>query len=140
MSIDEEIQDELKQITEDVVESNLVETEGKVEMPAKSGEMDEKVEREAFSESGASMSPQQVEFLVRQRTDMDNEELQKFLSGKHESLKDDRSWKPFSRTEEKFLLQNARNQEVDEIANSLDRDPEEVEMQLKIMGLDDLRE
>jgi|GEM_PF-1202864 hypothetical protein len=140
MSIDEEIQDELKQITEDVVESNLVETEGKVEMPAKSGEMDEKVEREAFSESGASMSPQQVEFLVRQRTDMDNEELQKFLSGKHESLNDDRSWKPFSRTEEKFLLQNARNQEVDEIANSLDRDPEEVEMQLKIMGLDDLRE
>ncbi|NMJ76821.1 hypothetical protein GLU64_00190 [Nanohaloarchaea archaeon] len=140
MDIQDDVEEELKRTTGEALEDDILDSSRGPEMPAKSGEMDEKVEREALSKTGASMSPQQVEFLVRQRTDMDNEELQKFLSGKHESLKDDRTWKPFSRTEEKFLLQNANNQEVDEIANSLDRDPEEVEMQLKIMGLDDLRE
>lgn len=139
MDIQDDVEEELKRTTGKALEDDILDSSRGPEMPAKSSEMDEKVEREALSETGASMSPQQVEFLVRQRTDMDNEELQKFLSGKHESLKDDRTWKPFSRTEEKFLLQNAKNQEVDEIANSLDRDPEEVEMQLKIMGLDDLR-
>ena len=137
MGIEEEVEDELKQVTEDVVENDLLESDRKPEMKHKSNAQEEKLERQAFSETGASMSPQQIEFLARQRTSMDNEELQKFLSGEHEVHEKDRNWKPFSRTEEKFLLQNIQSADVDEIASRLDRDPEEVEMQVKIMGLED---
>lgn len=137
MSIEDEVEDELKQVTEDVVENDLLESDRKPEMKHKSNAQEEKIERQAFSETGASMSPQQIEFLARQRTNMDNEELQKFLSGEHEVHEKDRSWKPFSRTEEKFLLQNIQNSQVDEIAAQIDRDPEEVKMQVKIMGLED---
>lgn len=140
MDIEEEVEKELKHATEKAVEEDILERDGKPEMPQKTGAEDEKIERQAFSETGASMTPQQIEFLVRQRTSMDNEELRKFLAGEHEVLEEGRNWKPFSRTEEKFLLQNAQQKNLQEIAESIDRDPEEVELQLKIMGLENVME
>lgn len=136
MDIEEEVEEELKQVTEQVIEEDVLDRDETPEMKHKSNSQEEKIERQAFSETGASMNPQQLEFLVRQRTSMDNEELQKFLSGEHEVQEDLRNWKPFSRTEEKFLLQNAQNNDLEEIADSIDRDPKEIELQLKIMGLE----
>lgn len=140
MDIEEEVEKELKQVTEKAIEEDLLDTDKRPEMPEKSNPQEEKIERQAFSETGASMTPQQIEFLVRQRTSMDNEELQRFLAGEHEVLEESRNWKPFSRTEEKFLLQNARQKEPEEIAASLDRDPQEVKLQLKITGMENLIE
>lgn len=137
MSIEEEVEDQLKQVTEDVVENDLLESDRQPEMKHESNAQEEKIERQAFSETGASMSPQQIEFLVRQKTSMDNDELEEFLSGEHRVHEKDRSWKPFSMTEEKFLLQNIQGSDIDEIAAQIDRDPEEVKMQVKIMGLED---
>ena len=136
MNIEDEVEEELKQVTEKVVEDDLLDSEGKPEMKHKSSAKEEEIERKAFSKTGASMDPQQLEFLVRQRTGMSNDELEKFLSGEHEVHEKNRSWKPFSMTEEKFLLQNIQTSDVDEIAAQIDRDPEEVEMQIKIMGLE----
>lgn len=136
MNIEDEVEEELKQVTEKVVEDDLLDSDGKPEMKHKSNAKEEEIERKAFSKTGANMDPQQLEFLVRQRTGMDNDELEKFLSGEHEVHEKNRSWKPFSMTEEKFLLQNIQTSDVDEIAAQIDRDPEEVEMQIKIMGLE----
>lgn len=140
MDIEEKVEDELKYATEKAIEEDLLESKEQPEMPEKTGAQDEKVERKAFSETGASMTPQQIEFLVRQRTSMDNEELGKFLAGEHEVLEESRNWEPFSRTEEKFLLQNAQQKDLGEIADLLDRDPGEVKLQLKIMGMENLVE
>lgn len=136
MNIEDEVEEELKQVTEQVIEEDVLEREEAPEMNHKANAQEEKIERQAFSKTGANMTPQQLEFMVRQRTSMDNEELQKFLAGEHEVQEEFRNWKPFSRTEEKFLLQNAQNSDVEEIAESIDRDPKEVELQLKIMGLE----
>lgn len=140
MSIEDEVEEELKQVTEQIIEEDVLERDELPEMNHKANAQEEKIERQAFSETGTSMTPQQLEFLVRQRTSMDNEELQRFLAGEHEVLEDSRNWKPFSRTEEKFLLQNAQNSDIEGIAASLDRDPGEVRLQLKIMGMDNLLE
>ena len=137
MNLEEEVEDELRQKTVEALENDVLDSGGKPEMKHKSNTQEEKLEKQAFSETGASMTPEQVEFLVRQRTSMDNEELEKFLAGEHELQDEFRNWEPFSRTEEKFLLQNIQSQDVEEIAASLDRSPQQVELQMKIMGLDD---
>ena len=139
MDIEEEDEEELKQVTGQVIEEDVLDRDKTPEMNHKANAQEEKIERQAFSETGANITPQQLEFLVRERTGMDNEELQKFLAGEHEVQEEFRNWKPFSHTEEKFLLQNAQNSEVEEIAASLDRQPKEVELQMKIMGLEDLQ-
>lgn len=136
MNLEDEVEDELRQKTVEALENDVLDSGGKPEMKHKSNTQEEKLERQAFSETGASMTPEQVEFLVRQRTSMDNEELRKFLAGEHEVQDELRSWEQFSRTEEKFLLQNVQSQDVEEIAASLDRSPQQVELQMKIMGLD----
>lgn len=136
MNLEDEVEDELRQKTVEALENDVLDSGGKPEMKHKSNTQEEKLERQAFSETGASMTPEQVEFLVRQRISMDNEELRKFLAGEHEVQDELRSWEQFSRTEEKFLLQNVQSQDVEEIAASLDRSPQQVELQMKIMGLD----
>lgn len=136
MNLNEEVEQDLREKTEDILENDVLESNSKPEMKNKSGPQDEKIERQAFSETGASMTPEEVEFLARQRTNMDNEELRNFLAGEHEVQDELRSWEPFSRTEEKFLLQNVQTQSVEEIAESMNKDPEKVEIQLQMMGLD----
>lgn len=138
MDIEDGVNEDLKNATREALEDDILDSSREPEMPVKNGDKDEKIERQALSKTEGSLSPQQLEFLVRQRTDMSNDELQKFLAGEHEVLEDERDWKPFSRTEERFLLQNADASSVEEIAKSIDRDPEEVKLQLRIMGLNSL--
>lgn len=141
MDLDDGIEDDLRERTREMIDHEVLgEENAKPSMKHKSGEMDEKIEREALSETGASWNPEQIEFLVRQRTSMDNEELQEFLAGDHDARKELRSWEPFTRTEEKFLMQNLQTESIEEIAASIDRKPEQVELQIKIMGLDHLIE
>ena len=140
MELDDEIEDDLRNRTKEIIDNEVLEEDEKPGMKHKSGEMDEKIEREAFSETGASLNPEQIEFLVRQRTSMDNEELEEFLAGNHDARKELRSWEPFSRTEEKYMMQNLQTESIEEIAQSIDRKPEQVELQIKIMGLDHLKE
>ncbi|MFB6241415.1 MAG: hypothetical protein ABEJ36_01260 [Candidatus Nanosalina sp.] len=141
MELDEEVEQDLRERAEEMIEHDVLETDDSgLEMKQKSGEMDEEIERKATSKTGASWNPNEIEFLVRQKTGMDNEELQEFLAGNHEVREDIRNWEPFSRAEEKYLMQNIQTQDVDDIAEHLDRDPQQVEVQLKIMGLDHLKE
>jgi hypothetical protein len=140
MNFDEDVEEGLRERTQEMIEEEFLddgmEDEIGMEMKHKSGPRDEKIERDAFSKTGANPSPEEIEFLVRQRTSMDNEELEKFLSGDHEARKKLGAWEPFTATEEKFLLQNIQSQNLEELADHLNRDPEQLELQLKIMGLD----
>jgi hypothetical protein len=141
MDLDEEVEQDLRERTQEMIDHDVLENESSgLEMKHKSGEKDEEIERKASSKTGANWNPEEIEFLARQKTGMDNEELQEFLAGNHEVREDIRNWEPFSRTEEKYLMQNIQTQELEDIAEHLDRDPQQVEIQLKIMGLDHLKE
>lgn len=135
MDLDDEVEESLRKQTREAIETDVIETDSTPEMKHKSGPEDEKIERQAFSKTGASMTPQQVEYLVQEKTSMDNEELESFLAGEHEASKQLESWNNFSRTEEKFVMQNFQTSSPEEIAQRLDRSEEEVELKLKIMGL-----
>lgn len=135
MNLDDEVEESLRKQTREAIETDVIETDSTPEMKHKSGPEDEKIERQSFSKTGASMTPQQVEYLVQEKTSMDNEELEKFLSGEHEASRQLENWNDFSRTEEKFVMQNFQTSGVEEIAQRLDRSKEEVEIKLKIMGL-----
>jgi hypothetical protein len=141
MELDEEVEQDLRERTEEMIEHDVLDTEDSgIGMKHKSNEFDEDLERKASSETGASWKPEEIEFLARQRTGMNNEELQEFLAGEHNVREEMRNWEPFSRMEERYLMQNIRNQDVKDVAEHLDRDPQQVEIQLKIMGLDHLKE
>lgn len=134
MNIEEEVESDLKKATEQAIEEEVVETET-LEMKHKSNKQEEKIERQAFSKTGASISPQQMEYLVSQKTEMDNEELEKFLAGEDEASRVLGDWNNFSRTEEKFMIQSFQSMGPEEIADRLDRSEKEVEVKLKMMGL-----
>jgi len=141
MKLDDEIEGDLRDRTKELIDQEVLETESsKPRMKHKSGEKDEKIEREAFSQTGASWNAEQIEFLVRQRTSMDNEELREFLAGEHDARKELRAWDPFTRTEEKYLMQNLQTQSIEDIAENINRDPKQVELQIKIMGLEEFIE
>ena len=134
MDLDEEIEESLRERTRQVIETDVLE-ENEPGLNHKSNEQEEKIERQAFSKTGASMSPQQMEYLVSQKTDMDNEELEKFLAGEDEASRVLGDWNNFSRTEEKFMIQSFQSMGPKEIAQKLDRSEKEVEVKLKMMGL-----
>lgn len=134
-NLEDDIEADLGEKAEKIVEDEIVDTERFTERSSRKASR-EAVRRDGKSKTGAATTPQEMEFLVRQRTRMDNEELEKFLSGTHE-VNESRNWSPFSRTEEKYLLQNVKNSSVEDLSESVDRSPEEVRMQLRIMGLED---
>lgn len=134
MDLDEELEENLRQKTRQVIETDVLE-ESEPGLKHKSNEQEEKIERQAFSKTGASMSPQQMEYLVSQKTEMDNEELEKFLAGEDEASRVLGDWNNFSRTEEKFMIQSFQSMGPKEIADRLDRSEKEVEVKLKMMGL-----
>lgn len=134
MDLDEEVEESLRKRTQEAIETDVLE-KSEPGMKHKKNEQEEKIERQAFSKTGASMTPQQVEYLVQEKTDMDNEELEKFLAGEHEASETLKNWNDYSRTEEKFMIQNYQTSSPEEIAERLDRPQEEVEVKLKLMGL-----
>ncbi|MFB6204351.1 MAG: hypothetical protein ABEJ75_01765, partial [Candidatus Nanohaloarchaea archaeon] len=93
----------------------------------------DKAERDSTSEISGPWDPEEVEFLVNNRTEMDNDEMEDFLRGDTELQQ--REWSPFSRSEERFILQHHQSSSPGEIAESLDREERAVELQMMLMGL-----
>jgi tRNA U54 and U55 pseudouridine synthase Pus10 len=96
----------------------------------------EKMEKKALdsedSKEEGEWNKQEIEFLKNNRTEMSNEELEEFfLEEKFET-----DWKPFSRTEERYILESFGTTETEQIAEALNRDVEQLEKKIKMMGLD----
>lgn len=96
----------------------------------------EKMENKALdsedSKEEGEWNKQEIEFLKNNRTEMSNEELEEFfLEEKFET-----DWKPFSRTEERYILESFGTTETEQIAEALNRDVEQLEKKIKMMGLD----
>jgi hypothetical protein len=104
------------------------------EMKEKQNEMDEKVEREATDEIPGPWSSKEIEFLTNNRKEMSNDEMNEFLEGRNEIQQ--REWSPFSRSEERFILQNHKTMQPEEIADALDRNERSVELQMTLMGIE----
>lgn len=107
----------------------------KPEMKNKQNEMDEKVERESGEEIPGPWNSQEIEYLSNNRHEMSNEEMKEFLEGRNEIQKHE--WSPFSRSEERFMLQNHGTMPVEDMAEALDREKRSVELQLALMGVRD---
>lgn len=107
----------------------------KPEMKDKQNEMDEKVDREATDEIPGPWSSREIEYLNNNRHEMSNDEMKEFLEGRNEIQKHE--WSPFSRSEERFIIQNHPSMPPEEIANALDREKRSVELQMALMGITD---
>jgi hypothetical protein len=97
----------------------------------KQNEFDEKLEKDLNTEG--VWSDQEIEYLKNNSTEMSNDELKEFLMGQSEFQEDD--FDRFSRSEKKFVMKNFPMQDVDSIAEQLDRPVEEVEKKIKMLGL-----
>ena len=97
----------------------------------KQNEFDERLEKDLNTEG--VWSDQEIEYLKNNSTEMSNDELKEFLMGQSEFQEDD--FDRFSRSEKKFVMKNFPMQDVDSIAEQLDRPVEEVEKKIKMLGL-----
>lgn len=133
--------DKAKELLKEDVESDADEIENersKPEMNKKRNKLDEKAEQESTSKIPYSFDPQEIEFLAENRKQMSNEEMEEFLrkdSEVHEKLKEVDEWNGFSRWEERFMVQNYTHKSPEEIAEEMDRNKEEVELKMKMLGL-----
>lgn len=98
----------------------------------------EKLEEASIESSDEINRPgldeQEVEFLKNNRKRMSNDELEKFMKGDKSFQRE--GWKKFSRTEEKYILQNYSMKEIEDIAADLDREVEDVKQKIMMMGLE----
>ena len=98
----------------------------------------EKMEKKALNENEAGndteWSKGEIEFLKNNRTELSNEELEEFMLGDEFDTSAD--WKPFSRTEERYILESFGTTDVENIASGLNREVEQVEKKIRMMGLD----
>jgi hypothetical protein len=93
-----------------------------------------KMEEKAFSDKGkgGSWSQEEIEYLKNNRTEMSNEELEDFFLDEGSET----DWKPFSRTEERYILESFSTSSEEELAEALNRDVEQIEKKIRMMGLD----
>ncbi|MFO7793425.1 MAG: hypothetical protein R6V35_00415 [Candidatus Nanohaloarchaea archaeon] len=98
----------------------------------------EKMEKKALNknETGndTEWSKGEIEFLKNNRTELSNEELEEFMLGDEFDTSAD--WKPFSRTEERYILESFGTTDTKNIASGLNRKVEQVEKKIRMMGLD----
>ncbi len=98
----------------------------------------EKMEKKALNENepgnDTEWSKGEIEFLKNNRTELSNEELEEVMLGDEFDTSAD--WKPFSRTEERYILESLGTTDVEQIASGLNREVEQVEKKIKMMGLD----
>lgn len=98
------------------------------------GESREPEDKAAFSDSP---DPQEIEFLAKNRSSMDNDRLREFLSKDsqfHDDLESMDDFDDFSRWEERFLIQHHNEMDVDAIADNLDRGARQVRLKMRLMG------
>ena len=118
----EEVKDELVDKAKKVLDDEMTHRE----------KMENKALDSEDSKEEGEWNKQEIEFLKNNRTEMSNEELEEFfLEEKFET-----DWKPFSRTEERYILESFGTTESEQIAEALNRDVEQVEKKIKMMGLD----
>lgn len=131
--------DRTKKLLKQELESSAdFETDMKPEMKRKKNDLDEKAEQESTSKIPYTFDPQEIEFLTENRKSMSNEEMEEFLrkdSEVHEKLEEIDEWKSFSRWEERFLVQNAGTKSPEEIAEQMEREKENVELKMQMLGL-----
>ena len=98
----------------------------------------EKMEKKALNENepgnDQDWSKGEIEFLKNNRTELSNEELEEVMLGDEFDTSAD--WKPFSRTEERYILESFGTTDIEQIASGLNREVEQVEKKIKMMGLD----
>ncbi len=95
----------------------------------------EKIEQRALKDKGKGgvWSKEEIEYLKNNRNSMSNKELENFFV---EDEFQDEDWSPFSRTEERYILQSYGTSDLETIAEGLDRTVEEVEKKVRMMGLE----
>jgi hypothetical protein len=120
----EDVKDELVDEAKRVLDEQMTDRE---EMEKASMEQPDLDNKGAWSE-------QEIEFLNNNRMDMDNEEMQEFLKGEKDFQQDD--WTPFSRTEERYIIESYGTTSAEKIASGLDRDADQVKKKIKMMGLE----
>ena len=120
----EDVKDELVDEAKRVLDEQMTDRE---EMEKASMEQPDLDNKGAWSE-------QEIEFLNNNRMDMDNEEMQEFLKGEKDFQQDD--WTPFSRTEERYIIESYGTTSAEKIASGLDRDVDQVKKKIKMMGLE----
>lgn len=104
----------------------------------------EKLRKEIKKDDGEKDAPgdkvesfwqeEEIKYLLEKRKEMSNEELEEFFQRKSELHEMD--FNPFSRTEEKLILQNYNAKTPEELASMLDREERVVKLKLDLMGLD----
>jgi len=97
----------------------------------KQNEFDEKLEKDLNTEG--VWSEQEIDYLKNNRQNMSNDEMKEFLMGQSEFQEDD--FERFSRSEKKFVMKNFPAQDVESIAEQINRPVDEVEKKIKMLGL-----
>jgi signal recognition particle GTPase len=120
----EDVKDELVEEAKRVIDEQMTHRE-KLEKAS----MEKPDER-----SNPEWSEQEVEFLKNNRNSMSNEELEEFMKGEKDFQQDD--WAPFSRTEERYIIQSYGTTSTEKIAEGLDRDVEQLKKKIRMMGLE----
>ncbi|EHK01613.1 hypothetical protein HRED_02296 [Candidatus Haloredivivus sp. G17] len=120
----EDVKDELVEEAKRVIDEQMTHRE-KMEKAS----MEKPDER-----SNPEWSEQEVEFLKNNRNSMSNEELEEFMKGEKDFQHDD--WAPFSRTEERYIIQSYGTTSTEKIAEGLDRDVEQLKKKIRMMGLE----
>jgi len=121
----EDVKDELVEQAKKVIDEQTTHRE----------KLEEKAIQGSKKKAGGPWTKQEIEFLKNNRKEMSNEELEEFMKGNEFDREDD-DWKPFSRTEERYILQSYGTTDTGEIAEGLNRSVEQVEKKIKMMGLE----
>lgn len=95
--------------------------------------MEENVINRSKNSKGGPWNEQEIEYLKNNRKEMSNEELEEFMKGNEYQ---DEEWAPFSRTEERYIIQSYGTTDTESIAEGLDREVEKVEKKIRMMGLE----
>ncbi|MFP4038242.1 MAG: hypothetical protein ACLFTA_00465 [Candidatus Nanohaloarchaea archaeon] len=120
----EDVKDELVEEAKRVVNDELTHRERM-----------EKASMESPDErSEGEWSREEIEYLKNNRNSMSNEELEAFMKGEKEFQQEE--WVPFSRTEERYIIESYGTTSTEKIAEGLDRDVEKVRKKIKMMGLE----
>jgi len=119
----DELKDELVDEAKRVIDEQMTHKE-KMEQSAVEG---------SKQKEGGPWSQQEIEYLKNNRKEMSNEDLKEFMKSNEYR---DEDWKPFSRTEERYIIQSFGTTDIEEIASGLNREVERVEKKIRMMGLE----
>ncbi|WP_153549893.1 hypothetical protein [Candidatus Nanohalobium constans] len=97
----------------------------------KQNEFDEKLETDLNTDG--VWSEQEIEYLKNNSQNMSNDELKEFFM-KNSDFQETK-FERFSRSEKKYVMKNFPAQNLDTIADQLNRPVEEVEKKIEMLGL-----